>query len=145
MGQARELMRRITDAVLAGDAQTLADCYAEDTVVETPDRGRLEGRSEAVKYLLSFSQAFPDANFESVRELEDGNVAIDEGYFTGTHTREMGSSAGETIAPTGKQVHLRECDVLVVENAQAVAHRFYWDQLELVRQLGLEPGDEASG
>jgi ketosteroid isomerase-like protein len=145
MGQARELMRRITDAMLAGDAQALADCYAQDTVVETPDRGRFEGRSEVVKYLLSFSQAFPDASFESVSELEDGNVAIDEGYFTGTHTREMESPGGETIAPTGKQIHLRECDVLVVEDGQAVAHRFYWDQLELIRQLGPEPGDEASG
>ena len=28
MGQAQELMRRITDAVMAGDAETLATCYA---------------------------------------------------------------------------------------------------------------------
>jgi ketosteroid isomerase-like protein len=144
MGQAQELMRRITDAVMAGDGQALADCYAEDAVAETPDSGKVTGRSEIVKYLMSFSEAFPDAGFESISELEDGNMAIDEGYFTGTHTRPMASPAGEAIAPTGKQVRLRECDVLVVEDGQAVAHRFYFDQLEFIRQLGLESGDEAS-
>jgi ketosteroid isomerase-like protein len=84
MGRAQELMRRITDAALAGDVKTLADCYAEDAVAETPDWGKLEGRSEIVKYLQAFSEAFPDASFELVSEMQDGNVAIDEGYFAGT-------------------------------------------------------------
>jgi ketosteroid isomerase-like protein len=148
MGQARELMRRITDAVMAGDVQALAECYAEDAVAETPDRGRVEGRTEVVDYLMWFPATFPDARFESLSELEDGNVAVDEGYLTGTHTRPMALPTGETIAPTGKRVRLRECDVLVIEDGLAVAHRFYFDQLEFVTQLGLDdvvPGGGAGG
>ena len=101
MGQAQEVMRRITDAVMSGDVKALADCYAEEAVAETPDAGRLEGRSEVVKYLQTFSEAFPDASFEAVSELEDENVAVDEGYFVGTHTQPMALPTGETIAPTG--------------------------------------------
>ena len=72
--------------------------------------------------------------------MQDGNVAIDEGYFAGTHTQPMALPTGEPIAPTGKRVRLRECGVLVVEGGLAVAHRFYFDQLEFVTQLGLEAG-----
>ena len=35
--------------------------------------------------------------------------------------------------------------MLVVEGGVAVAHRFYYDQLDLVSQLGLEGGDETHG
>ena len=104
MGQAQQLMRQITDAVMSGDMKALADCYAEDAVAETPDSGRIEGRSEVVKYLQAFSEAFPDASFEAVSEFEDGDVAVDEGYFVGTHTQPMALPTGEEIAPTGKRV-----------------------------------------
>ncbi|MDI3329697.1 MAG: nuclear transport factor 2 family protein [Micrococcus sp.] len=143
MGQARELMRRITDAVVAGDEKTLTECYTEDAVAETPDWGTLQGRSEIVKYLQSFSRAFPDFRFEPLSELEDGNVAIDEGYIVGTHTGPMTSPTGEDIAPTGSRVRMRECDVLVVENGLAVAHRFYFDQQDFNSQLNPEAGTES--
>ena len=64
--------KAITDAALAGDVKTLADCYAEDAVAETPDWGKLGGTSEIVKYLQAFSEAFPDASFELVSEMQDG-------------------------------------------------------------------------
>ena len=145
MGQAQELMRRITDAVMSGDMNALADCYAEGAVAETPDGGRIEGRSEVVRYLKAFSEGFPDASFEAVGEFEDGNVAVDEGYFVGTHTQPLALPTGETIAPTGRRVRVRECDVLVVESGMGVAHRFYFDQLEFTTQLGLEAGGEPQG
>lgn len=144
MGHAQELMRRISDAVMAGDMTTLRDCYAEDATADTPDWGRVVGRSEIVKYLQSFSEAFPDAHYEPFSQLEEGNVAVDEGFLVGTHTQPMTLPTGETIAPTNKQVRVRECDVLVVEGGVAVAHRFYFDQLEFITQLGLE-ASEASG
>ena len=74
---------------------------------------------------------------ERVSEMQDGYVAIDEGYFAGTHTQPMALPTGEPIAPTGKRVRLRECDVLVVEGGLEVAHRVYFDQLSIMRQLGL--------
>jgi hypothetical protein len=37
-------------------------------------------------YLRQFSDAFPDIRYEHLGKHEAGNVAIDEGYITGTHT-----------------------------------------------------------
>ncbi len=84
-----------------------------------------------------FSQGFPDASWEPLSTLEVSNTAIDEGYFIGTHTGPLETPTGETIPPTGKQVRLRECDIATVENGLIASHRFYFDQMEFLEQLGL--------
>ncbi|MDQ4019216.1 MAG: ester cyclase, partial [Actinomycetota bacterium] len=46
---------------------------------------------------------------------------------------------GETIPATGKQIRVRGCDVATVENGRITSHRFYFDQMEFLSQLGLVP------
>lgn len=136
MGQAREIMDSVTRAVMAGDRDALRELYAADAVGVTPDVGRIVGRDAIADYLIEFRQAFPDMTFEMVAALETGDIAIDEAYLSATHTGALSTPDGE-IAPTGKSVRLRECDVLVARDGRAVEHRFYFDQLELLTQLGL--------
>ncbi|WP_369133984.1 ester cyclase [Modestobacter sp. I12A-02662] len=144
MGQAREIMDRITAAVMAGDREALRQSYAPDAEGETPDAPRLSGAEAMADYLLGFTRAFPDASFESTAKHEAGNTAIDEGYFVGTHTGVLSAPEGD-IEPTGRTLRLRECDVLTVANGLAVAHRFYYDQLDLLTQLGLTSSDTGAG
>jgi len=47
--------------------------------------------------------------------------------------------SGESVPATGKQIRIRECDVVLVEGGQITQHRFYFDQLEFLDQLGLLP------
>lgn len=139
MGQAREVMDKITQAVVAGDVDALERLYAADAVAETPDEGRLEGRDAVVGWMRTFVQAFSDLAFEMIATTEAGDTAIDEGYLSATHSGPMPGPEGE-IAPTGKRIRFRECDVLTVRDGLAVSHRFYFDQLEFLGQLGvLEP------
>lgn len=137
MGQARELMDRVTAAVMAGDMESLGGCYAEDATAHTPDLGIINGRSEIVAYLMSFKEAFPDAHFEMLSQIEAGDTAVDEGYFLGTHTGPLTLPNGEAVPPTGKQLRIRECDVAVVSDGRVVEHRFYYDQMDMAAQLGL--------
>jgi ketosteroid isomerase-like protein len=44
MGEAREVMDRVTDAILKGDLEALKGLYAQDAVAETPDQGTITGR-----------------------------------------------------------------------------------------------------
>ncbi len=67
------------------------------------------------------------------------NVAIDEGYFTGTHTGPLATPSGESIAPTGKQISLRAFDIATVEGGLITVHHFYFDQMECLGQLGMLP------
>jgi ketosteroid isomerase-like protein len=135
MGQAREIMDRLTAAVRNGDVEELSRLYAEDAVAETPDAGRLEGRAAIVEWTMQTSRAFPDASYE-IQKLEIGDTAIDVGYLIGTHTGPLATPDGD-IPPTGRTVRIRECDILTVAGGVATSHRFFYDQLDSMIQLGL--------
>jgi ketosteroid isomerase-like protein len=127
----------MTSAVFSGDVDALADSYAEDAVLVTPDRGEVRGRESIVDYFRPFFEAFSDIRWEEIQRHEAGNVAIDEGFFTGTHTAPLANPDGEAIPATGKQVRLRECDVATVDGGRITSHRMYFDQVDLMNQLGL--------
>ena len=136
MGQARQILDRITQAVLSGDVGALKELYAPDAVAETPDAGRLEGHEAIAEYLAEFGRAFRDGRFEMISTFESGDTAVDEAYFVGTNTGPLTMPNGQLPA-TGKSVRIRECDVLTARDGAAVSHRFYFDQLDFLTQLGL--------
>jgi SnoaL-like polyketide cyclase len=43
------------------------------------------------------------------------------------------------IPATGKHVRVRACDIATVQNGVITSHRFYFDQMEFLGQLGLVP------
>ena len=139
MGEARRVMDAVTEAVLNESAEEVAKLYAPDAVAITPDAGELRGRDQIARYHKQFTDAFPDAAYESLYAHESGNTAIDEGYVTGTHTAPLATPTGKSIPATGKQIRLRACDVAAVENGVVMSHRFYFDQMEFLGQLGLLP------
>ncbi len=138
MGQARQVLDQMTAAFEAKDIDMLARLYAPDAVAVTPDAGEVKGRDEIAEWARQFFVAFPDVTWEMLAEHEDGDAAIDEGYVVGTHTGPMAMPGGD-VAPTGKRIHLRECDVAVVRDGLIREHRFYYDQAEMLEQLGLTP------
>ena len=140
MGQARKVMDRLTAAATeTHDWQALAACYASDAVAVTPDQGELRGGEAIAGYLRQFSVAFPDVQYEVASAHEVGNVAIDEGFITGTHTQPLPVPGGEDIPSTGRRIRVRECDVVTVEGGVVTSHHFYFDQMEFLGQLGLLP------
>jgi ketosteroid isomerase-like protein len=143
MGQAREIMDRITATAMMGDAEALGRLYAADAVAESPEGPRLEGRAAIVEYMAQLKRAFPDLSWESAHQHESGDTAIDEGYVTGTHSGPLATPEGE-LAATGRTIRIRECDIVTVRDGLCVAHRFYFDQLEFLSQLGLTEAGAAA-
>jgi ketosteroid isomerase-like protein len=143
VGEAREVMDRVTDAVFKGDSEALKALYAQDAVAETPDQGTITGGDQVAAYMAEFATAFPDASWEALHKHEIGDTAIDEGYFVGTNTGPMTGPNGQTIPPTGKRVRARECDIATVQNGVVTSHRFYFDMLDWLSQLGLAPESAA--
>ncbi|MGY1782203.1 ester cyclase [Geodermatophilus sp. SYSU D01036] len=136
MGQAREIMDRITAAVVAGDRDALLRAYAADAVAETPEGRDLDSGEAIADHLLSFRRAFPDLTWEPKTQFESGDTAIDEGWLVGTHTGVLALPEGD-VPPTGRSMRLRECDLLTVRDGAAISHRMYYDQVEVIAQLGL--------
>ncbi|GGI01054.1 nuclear transport factor 2 family protein [Arthrobacter liuii] len=110
MGQAREAMDRLMTAMDAKDREALAGCYAVDAVIRTPDQGGITGRDAIADYFFHFWEAMPDVRYEQTEKHEAGDVAVVEGFMAGTNT-------GPLALPT--------------------AHSAYFDQMELLGQLGL--------
>jgi ketosteroid isomerase-like protein len=143
VGDAREVMDRVTEAVLKGDSEALKALYAPDAVAETPDQGTITGRDQIAAYLGEFSAAFPDASWEDLYKHETGDTAIDEGYFVGTNTGPMTGPNGDTIPATGKRVRAPRVRRRVGREGVITSHRFYFDMLDWLAQLGLAPESPA--
>ncbi|MGH9178879.1 MAG: ester cyclase [Acidimicrobiales bacterium] len=139
MGEARQTIDQMTKCMENHDAAGLANLYAEDAVAFTPDAGELKGREAIVKYLTAFTVAVPDFRWESLADHESGNTAADEGWVVGTNTGPIELPDGTVIPATGRPVRVRGVDLATVENGQIVRHNFYFDQVELLTQLGLMP------
>ena len=139
MGEARRIMDDVTEAAFSGDRAALSEIYAADASAVTPDAGELGGRDEIMNWMQQFTEALPDARWESLAKHESGDTAIDEGYVVGTNTGPLVLPTGETLPATGKQVRVRACDVATVQGGQITTHRFYYDQMEFLSQLGLAP------
>jgi ketosteroid isomerase-like protein len=137
MGQAREVMDRLTTAMGEKDKEALARCYAANAVVHTPDQGELRGREAITGYFFELWNAMPDVRYEHLQRYDAGDAAIDEGVVAGTNTGALVMPSGETLQPTGKQLRIRTCDVARVEGGEITSHHMYFDQVEFLAQLGL--------
>ncbi len=137
MGQAREVMDRATEAYFAKDSETLRGLYAADVVATTPDVGTLHGIDALMQWNDALVEAFPDMSYELTAAHEAGDCAIDQGDVIGTHTGAFRLPDGGSIPPTGKQVRMRSVDMATVRDGKIVRHDFYFDQLDMLTQLGL--------
>ncbi|MFG2728978.1 ester cyclase [Streptomyces canus] len=145
MGEAREVMDRLTDALTTHpDLKVIAELYAEDAVARTPDEGEIRGRDNIVEYWRQMTEAVPEATFETLHAYEAGDTAIDEGFFSGRNTGPIQLPTGETLPATQKEVRIRGVDIATVKDGRIVDYRLYFDEMEFLGQLGLLPDDETS-
>ena len=135
--------REKADAGLAAfnahDLSALAALYRPDVVLVTPDAGELKGREQAAEYQRGFIQGFPDGKAEVFAKHDSGDTTIDEWVFHGTNTGALPLPDGATLPPTGRRVSVRGIDVITHKRDGVASHRMYFDQVELLTQLGLMP------
>ena len=142
MGQAREVMDRLTEALTAPDIKAVGELFAADAVAVTPDEGEIHGRDNIVEYWKHMTEAIPEATYESIYSYEVGDTAIDEGFFSGRNTGPLVLPTGESLPATQKEVRMRGVDLATIDGEGRIAsYRLYFDQMEFVTQLGLMPDE----
>jgi ketosteroid isomerase-like protein len=147
MTEAREVMDQLLDrdnwlttvGLEDRDLEAAAKLLASDVVAVTPGVGQIEGRERLVDHTRQFMDAFPDLQYESRHKYESGNAAIDLGRYVGTNTGPLPLPSGESIPATGKIVKLRSCAIATVEGGLITHYEIYFDQMEMLGQLGLLP------
>jgi predicted ester cyclase len=89
-------------------------------------------------------EAFPDNRLGITAIHADGRGGVHEGRFTGTHAGTLRGLAGE-IAATNRAVDAPFCGVYEFDEGKITSVHLFFDQMELLTQLGLAQGGTDSG
>ena len=81
----------------------------------------------------AFRYAFPDGRHVFDHVIADGENVMTVGTYQGTHTGDM-----QGIAPTNKHLKLAVMHLDRVVNGKIVEHRGLANEVNLMRQLGIE-------
>lgn len=138
MADAREVGYRFIEAFNAHDEQRIRELNGDNAVFEAPGDVKVEGRDAATEYAMAWLRAFPDARITVRNELADGDWVVQEFTFTGTHDGTLASPAGE-IPATHKTLNGRGVQIFRVEEETVVHTQLYYDQVQVMTQLGLMP------
>jgi ketosteroid isomerase-like protein len=142
MASPQEVRGRFLAAIAAHDLEQVVACYGEDALLIAPE-GRFEGRDYIEAYYRIQLTAFPDLGLTVAATHDLEEVGVGEWSFTGTNTGELELPGGEVVPPTGRRVTQRGADIAVIREGRIQEHRLYYDQLELIEQLGVQTAVQA--
>jgi ketosteroid isomerase-like protein len=134
----REAFERGTAAFNAHDIAAFAEMLADDVVFEAPGGLRGQGKAACTDFFGGWLGAFPDAHVDVHGLHIVGDVAVEEGTFTGTHHGVLHASTGD-IPPTGRPVRIGYIQVLRFRDGKHVSFNLMFDRLSMIEQLGLAP------
>lgn len=127
-----------TDTFNAHDLDGFAAVLADDVVFTAPGGLHGEGKAACVAFFGGWFDAFSDARVDVHALYLDGDVAVEEGSFTGTHDGVLRSPAGD-ICPTGRRVAVDYLQVLRFRDGRHASFTLVFDRLQLLEQLGVVP------
>ena len=138
MADARQVGQDFVAAFNAHDEARIRELNAENAVLEAPGDVRVEGREAATQYAWAWLKAFPDATITVKNELVSGEWVAQEFTFEGTHEDTLSGPGGD-IPATHRHLTGRGVQVFRVEGETVADTRLYFDQVQILTQLGLLP------
>lgn len=112
--------------------------FAEDVQMRVPGAidGLAGGRRARVDFVKGILHTFPDGRIHGVRVFGAEPWACCQFRFEGTNTGPLAGPGGDA-EPTGRPVAFPYCVVARLEDGIIVEFDEYFDQLEMLRQLGV--------
>ena len=140
----REAFEKGTDTFNAHDIDGFTSVLADDVVYQAPGGISGQGKAACAQFFAGWWDAFPDAHIDVHAVHVAGDIAVEEGTFTGTHHGTLHSPAGD-IAPTGRQVAVDYIHVLRYRDGKHASFNLLFDRLAMLEQLGLLPAQAPAG
>ncbi|MBO0786146.1 MAG: ester cyclase [Actinobacteria bacterium] len=139
-GDTRSLIERSVELWNARDRESwLAAADLHRLEVQAPGGLRLLGRDAAETTWRMWQEAFPDNRLEATAIHADDRGGVYEGRFIGTHTGVLRAPGGE-IGPTNREVNAPFSNVLEFDEGKIISQHLFFDQMELLSQLGVPAG-----
>ena len=134
----REAFQKGTDTFNAHDIDGFTSVLADDVVYRAPGGMSGQGPAACARFFAAWWDTFPDAHVDVHAVHIAGDIAVEEGTFTGTHHGTLHSPAGD-IAATGRPIAVHYIHVLRYRDGQHVSFNLMYDRLLMLEQLGLVP------
>ena len=141
VSEARQVLEQAIERWNAGDREGWAALYTDDVVYEGPGGGRISGLADLKeKYFDALVTAAPDRGSSDVVLIAEGEHVVEQARYTGTHTGTWRTTDGAEIPPTGRKLDFPFVGVFRVQGGRIRSIRIYYDQVDVLTQLGLMPG-----
>jgi steroid delta-isomerase-like uncharacterized protein len=140
----REAFSQHTEAFNSHDIDGFADTLADAVVFRTPGGMADQGKAACAQFFGGWLDAFPDGHVQIHALHIVGDVAVEEGTFTGTHRGVLHSPVGDVLA-TGRPITVDYIQVLRFSDGKFLSMNLMYDQLLLLEQLGLIPAQQPAG
>jgi steroid delta-isomerase-like uncharacterized protein len=128
--------RALLDSMAAHDLSQWEALLAEDFTCSYPGFRGEYGKEAAKAYNMPLIAAFPDLRFDILRTMTNGDTVIYVWNGKGTHSGPLALPT-ETVPPTGKYAELQGVLVTTMKDGKILREESYWNQMELLAQLGL--------
>ncbi|MGD9529636.1 ester cyclase [Pseudonocardia sp.] len=122
------------------DEQAFVDLFRPDAEITGPGGMVLQGADGARAFWQGYQGAFPDNRVVARAVFGAGDQAVEEAAFEGTHTAALVGADGTEVPPTGRRVSVPFTAVYGLRDGRVATYHLYFDQVELLTQLGLMPG-----
>jgi steroid delta-isomerase-like uncharacterized protein len=137
MTEVKDTAARFVAAFNAHDERALLALHAADIKFEAPDY-KANNATEATAYATRWLNGFPNGTMTVQSEIVNAPWIVQEIVMEGTHTAPLVSAAG-TVPPTHKKVVGKAVHFLRIDNGKIAEARIYFDQYDMMSQLGLIP------
>ncbi len=143
MADTKQVAAEALEAFNAHDDARMRATYAEEVVFEAPGDVRTEGVDATVGYAMAWLTAFPDAKLTVHDEIYDGEWGVQRITFNGTHQDTLSGPGGDVPA-TNRRLSGRGLQMFRVHDGKIVEEHLYFDQVQVLTQLGLMPEPAAT-
>jgi len=113
-------------------ASLTPDCVYDEVATNR----KVNGVNDTLAAWQGWAKALPDSKATFDNQFVADNTVVLELTWRGTHTGPLPTPRGE-IAPTGKTIAVRACQVIEVSGERAKSLRHYFDMTTLLQQLGV--------
>lgn len=97
-----------------------------------------DGDSDVRRYFALSRTPFPDQSNEVIELHHTDDGVLVEFWLLGTHKGPL-RAGDRTIEPTGRSFRVRMAALFLFDDTGIVCERVWFDQLSILRQLGLAP------
>jgi predicted ester cyclase len=139
MDDIKGLVTRFYDTWNARDRDGWLACCDDDITFSGPGGISGKGFDTGRMFWSIWQDAFPDCTSTINVAVAEGNEAIQEAVFTGTHTKTLHLPDNQDIPATGKSVAIPFTLGLTYLGGKWSSFRLIFDRAELMTQLGLMP------